>query len=186
MDKGPFIQSYYFSSSHICMWELDHKEGRTLKNWCFRTVALEEFLGQQRRSNQSILKEINSEYSLEGQMPKLKLQYFGHPMWRTDSLEKTLMLGKTRQEEKGVTEDEMVGWHHWFDGHKLGKGQGGLACCSPRGHDKNRIQLGNWTTTATLHNHHLFEYYRNPSRLDLFILIFRKGNWGTYVPCPDN
>ena len=67
-----------------------------------------------RRFNQSILKEISPEYLLEELMLKLKLQYFGHLMRRTDSLEKTLMLGKTegRQEEKGITEDEMVGWHH--------------------------------------------------------------------------
>ena len=63
-----------------------------------------------RSYNQSILKEINTEYSLKGLM--LKLQYFGHLMQRTDSFEKTLMLGKIRQEEKGITEDEMVGWHH--------------------------------------------------------------------------
>ena len=61
-----------------------------------------------RRSNQSILKEINPEYSLEGLMLKLKLQYFRHLMQRADSLEKTLMLGKTEQEEKGMTEDELV------------------------------------------------------------------------------
>ena len=65
-----------------------------------------------RRSNQSILKEISPEYTLEGRMLKLKLHYFGHLMRRTDSLEKTVILGKTRQEEKGITEDEMVGWHH--------------------------------------------------------------------------
>ena len=66
-----------------------------------------------RTSNQSILKEINPESSLEGLRLKLKLQYFGHLMQRPDSLEKTLMLGKTlRQEKKGTTEDEMVGWHH--------------------------------------------------------------------------
>ena len=64
------------------------------------------------------LKEINPEYSLEGLILKLKLQYFGHLMRRTDSLEKTLMLGKTGgQEEKGMTEDEMVGWHHRLNGH---------------------------------------------------------------------
>ena len=61
-----------------------------------------------RRSNQSILKEINPDYALEGLMLKLKLQYFGHMIRRADSLEKTLMLGKI----EGVTEDEMVGWHH--------------------------------------------------------------------------
>ena len=67
-----------------------------------------------RRSNQSTLKEINSEYSLEELMLKLKLQYFGHLMQRVDLFEKTLRLGKMerRQEEKGMTEDEMVGWHH--------------------------------------------------------------------------
>ena len=66
-----------------------------------------------RISNQSILKEISSECSLEGLMLKLKLQYFDHLMPRTDSLEKILILGKiVRQEEKATTEDEMVGWHH--------------------------------------------------------------------------
>ena len=65
------------------------------------------------KSNQSILKAINPEYSLEGLMLKLKLQYFGHLMRRVDSLEKTLMLGGDwGQEEKGMTEDEMAGWHH--------------------------------------------------------------------------
>ena len=66
-----------------------------------------------RRSNQSILKEINLGISLEGMMLKLKLQYFGHLMRRVDSLEKTLMLGRIAgKEEKGTIEDEMVGWHH--------------------------------------------------------------------------
>ena len=66
-----------------------------------------------RRSNQSILKEINPEYVLEGLMLKLKLQYFGHLMRKTDSLEKTLMLGKLEGRRIRVTtEDEMVGWHH--------------------------------------------------------------------------
>ena len=67
-----------------------------------------------RRSNQSLIKEIRPEYALEGLMLKLKLQYFGHLMRRTDSLEKTSMLGKIegRREEKGASEDEMVGWHH--------------------------------------------------------------------------
>ena len=83
-----------------------------------------------RRSNQSILKEISPEYSLDGLMLKLKLQYFGHLMRRTDSLEKT---------KKGTAEDEMVGWHHRLDGHEfeqcLGdrEAQGSLACCSPWG-----------------------------------------------------
>ena len=72
-----------------------------------------------RRFNQSILKEINPEYSLEGPMMKLKLQYSGYLVQRTDSLEKTLMLGKIEGREKGVTEDEMVGWHHRLNGHEF-------------------------------------------------------------------
>ena len=72
-----------------------------------------------RRSNQSILKEISPEYSLEGQMLKLKLQYFGHLMRRTDSLEKTDAGRDWGQEEKGTTEDEMAGWYHRHDGHEF-------------------------------------------------------------------
>ena len=95
-------------------------------------------------------KEISPEYSLEGLMLKLKLQYFGHLMRRTDSFEKTLMLGKIEgREEKGTTEDEVVGWHHQLNGHEfeltpgVGDGQGGLVCCSPRG---RRVgQLTDWT-----------------------------------------
>ena len=86
-----------FSSSHIQMWELDHTEGWAPKNWCFWTVVLEKTLESpldRRRSNQSILKEISPEYLFEGLMLKLKFQNFGHLMWRTDSLAKTLMLGK--------------------------------------------------------------------------------------------
>ena len=85
-----------------------------------------------KRSNQSILKEIHTEYSLEGLMLKLKLHYFGHLMWKTDSLEKTLMLGK------GMTEDEMVGWNHRLNGHEFeqclgdSEGQGSLSCWSPQ------------------------------------------------------
>ena len=97
-DKGPSSQSYGFSSSHVGMWELDHKEGWALKNRCFWTVVLEKTLGSpsdNKDSNQSILKEINPEYSLEGLMLKLKFQLFGHLMWRTDSLENIPMLGKT-------------------------------------------------------------------------------------------
>ena len=87
-----------------------------------------------------ILKEISPEYALEGLMLKLKLQYFGHLMQRTDSLEKTLMLAKGEQEEKGATEDKMVGWHHQLNRHEfeqapgVSDGQGSLACCSPWGH----------------------------------------------------
>ena len=79
------------------MWELDYKESWAPKNWCFWTVVLEKTLESPlvaKRSNQSILKEISPEYSLEGLMLKLKLQYFGHLMRRAISFERTLMLGK--------------------------------------------------------------------------------------------
>ena len=97
-----------------------------------------------RRSNQSILKEINPEYLLEGLMLKLKLQYFGHLMRRAGSLEKTLMLGKIlRQEKKGTTEVKMVGWHYQFNGREFqqtpgdSEGEGSLVCCSPWGHKES-------------------------------------------------
>ena len=89
-----------------------------------------------RRSNQSILKEISPEYSLEGLMLKLKLQYFGHLMQRTDSLEKTLMLGKIEGRRRRGRQ-RMIGWHQQLSGHefeqapRVGDGQGSLICCSP-------------------------------------------------------
>ena len=90
-------KSYVFYNSHVWMWELDHKEGWILKInalelWCWRRLLRVPWTA--RRSNQSILKEINLEYSLEELMLKLKFQYFGHLSWKADSLEKTLMLGK--------------------------------------------------------------------------------------------
>ena len=102
--------------------------------WCWRRLLKVSWTA--RRSNQSILKEISPEHSLEGLILKLKLQYFVHLMRRTDSLEKTLILGKI---ERGTIEDEMVGWHHRLNGHEfeqapgVGDGQGSLACCSPCG-----------------------------------------------------
>ena len=94
-DKDPSSQSYHFSSSHVWMWELDCKENWVLKNWCFELWCWRRLLRVPwtTRSNQSILKEVNPEYSLKGLM--LKLQYFGYLMQRANSLEKTLMLGKT-------------------------------------------------------------------------------------------
>ena len=140
------------------MWELGLKESWAPKNWCFQTLILEKTLESPwtaRRSNQSILKEINPEYSLEGLMLKLKLQYFGHLMRRTDSLEKTLDARKDwRQEENGTTEDEMVGWHHQLDIHEfeqvpeVGDGQGSLAYCIPWGH-KELDMTSNWSDWMT-------------------------------------
>ena len=102
----------------------------------------EKVLWIARRSNQSILRDINPEYSLEGLMLKLKLQYFGHLMQTDDSLEKSLMRRKSRAEEEGVRGQD--GWtHHQRNEHELGQtpgdgeGQGGLVCCSPWGRKKS-------------------------------------------------
>ena len=107
--------------------------------WCWRRLLRVPWTAS--RSNQSILKEASPGCSLEGLMLNLKLQYFGYLMRRTDSLEKTLMLGKIEdRRRKGRTEDEMVGWHHQLNGHGfgwtlgIGDGQGGLACCSSWDH----------------------------------------------------
>ena len=99
-NKGPSSEGYGFLNSHVWMWDLDYKESWVPKNWCFWTIVFKrrrELLRvpwTARRSNQSIWEEISPEYSLEGLILKLKVQYFGHLMRRTDSFEKTLMLGK--------------------------------------------------------------------------------------------
>ena len=112
-NKGPFSQSFDFSSSHVWMWELDHNENWVPKNWCFELWCWRRLLRVpwiSRRSNQSIIKEISPEYSLEALM--LNLQYFGHLMWRTDSVEKTLKLGKIEGRRRR-------GWKRmrWLDGN---------------------------------------------------------------------
>ena len=105
--------------------------------WCWRILLRVPWTAW--RLNQSILKEINPEYSLEGLMLKLKLQYSGHLMWRTDSVEKTDAGKDWRQEERGW-HDEMVGWYHQLSGHEfvqtlgVGEGQGSWVCCSSWGH----------------------------------------------------
>ena len=107
------------------------------------------------RSNQSILKKISPEYLLEGLMLKLKLQYFGHLMQRTDSFERDSNAGKDwRQEEKGTTEDKIVGWYHRLNGHEfgwtlgVGDGQGGLACCDSWG--RNELDTTEWLIWSDL------------------------------------
>ena len=113
-NKGPLSQRYGFSSSHVWMWELDYKESsarriHAFELWCWRRLL--SIPWTTRRSNQSILKEISPEYSLGGLMLKLKLQYFGHLMRRTESLEKILMLGKIEGWRRR-------GWQRmrWLDG----------------------------------------------------------------------
>ena len=93
-------------------WRID-----AFELWCWKRLLRVPWTA--RRSNQSILKEIGPEYSLEGLILKLKLQYSGHLMWRDDSFEKTLMLGKIEGRSRKGWQDEMVGWHHWPNGHEF-------------------------------------------------------------------
>ena len=137
-------------------WTIKKPEHRRIdpsELWCWRKLLRVPWT--ERRSNQSLLKEISPEYSLEGLMLKLKL-------WPPDV--KNWLIGKDpdagidwRQEEKGMTEDEMVGWHHWLNGHefeqalKVGDGQGSLACCSPWGcKESDTTEWLNWTVPPLL------------------------------------
>ena len=101
----------------------EHQRIDAFKLWWWRRLLRVPWTV--RRSNQSILKEINHEYSLEGLRLKLKLQYFGYVMRRASSLEKPLMLEDWGQKEKGAKEDEMLGWHHQLNGHEFEQTPGG-------------------------------------------------------------
>ena len=137
------------------MWELDHEEGWVPKNWCFQIVMLEETL-----ESPLDCKEIQPVHPKGNQ----SWIFFGRTdaeaetpiLWPPD--EKNWLIWKDpnagkdwRREEKGMTEDEMVGWHHWLDGHEfeeapgVGDGQGSLACCSPWGVAKSWTKLSDWT-----------------------------------------
>ena len=121
--KGLYSQSYGFSSSHVWMWELDHKEVWVPKNWCFWIVMLEKTLESPLYCKE--IKPVNP----KGNQPwifigmtdaEAEVPIFGHQIWRTDSVEKTLMLGKTEgRTRRRVTKDEIVGWHHWLNGHEF-------------------------------------------------------------------
>ena len=121
-------------------WTIRKAEYRRIEAfelWCWRKLLRIPLSA--RRSNQSILEVINLEYALQGLRLKLKCQYFGHRMQRADSLEKTLLLGKTESRRRRGQRDEMVGWHHGLNGHKSeqtprdSEGQGSLVGCSPWG-----------------------------------------------------
>ena len=112
------------------------------KLWCWRRLLRVPWTA--RRSNQSILKEIGPEYSLEGLLLKLKLYYFGYLMRRAGALEKTLMLGKIEGRRRSRWQNEMTGWHHRIDGHESeqqtpwdSEGQGSLPHCSPWVHEES-------------------------------------------------
>ena len=123
----------------------EHRRIDAFELWCWRGLLRVPWTA--RRSNQSILK-ISPGISLEGMMLKLKLQYFGHLMQRVDSLEKTDAGKDWGQEEKGTTEGEMAGWHHWLNGREsewtpgVGDGQGSLACCDSWG--RKELDMTEW------------------------------------------
>ena len=154
--KVCLVKAMFFSSGHVWLWELDCEESWVLKNWCFWTVVLEKTL-----ESPLDCKEIQPVHSKGDQ----SWVFFG----RTDAKAETLILwpphakswltGKDPdagrdwgQEEKGTTEDEMAGWHHWLDGREfewtlvVGDGQGGLACCDSRGRkESDTTERLNWT-----------------------------------------
>ena len=152
-NKGPPSQSYGFSSSHVWMWELDYKESWVLKNWCFSTVVLEktvfpldckEIQPVHPKGNQSLI--LIGRTDTETEAPIL---------WPRDA--KSWLIGKDpeagkdwRQEEKGIKEDEIVGWHHQLDGHEfkqaLGVGDGqGAWCAAVHGVTESWTGLTDWT-----------------------------------------
>ena len=150
--KGLSSQRYGFSSSHVWMWELDYKESPALKNWCFWTVVLEktpdspldckEIKPVNHKGNQSWIfigrTDIKAEPPTLGQHDTKNW-----PIWKYPDAGKDWW-----QEKKGTIENEMVGWHHWLDGHEfeqpagVSDRTGGLACCSPRGSKESDID---WT-----------------------------------------
>ena len=153
---SPFCQGYGFSSDHVWMWELDCDESWVPKNWYFWTVVLEKTL-----ESPLHCQEIQSVHS-KGDQPWV---FFGRNDAKAETLVlwpphvKSWLIGKDPdagrdwgQEEKGTTEDEMAGWHHWLDGRNsewtpgVGDGQGGLACCDSWGRkESDTIERLNWT-----------------------------------------
>ena len=125
VNKGLSSQGYGFSSSHVwtihVCWTIkkpEHWRFDGFELWCWRRLLRVPWTA--RRSNQSILMEIGPGFSLEGLILRLKLQYFDHLMWRGDSFEKTLMLGKIEGGRRRERQDEMVRWHHQLNGHEFG------------------------------------------------------------------
>ena len=152
--KGLSSQSYGFSNSHVWMWELDHKESWAPKNWCFLTLVLEQTLESHLdwKEIQPVNPRGNQSWIFIG-----RTDVEAPILWTPDA--KNWLTGKDtdagkdwRHEEKGTTEDKMVGWYHWLDGHAfeqapgVGDGQGSLACCSPWSRkESDTTECLNWT-----------------------------------------
>ena len=168
--KGPSNQSYVFFSSHVWMWKLNYKESWVLKNWCFWTVVLEKTL-----KSPLDCKEIQPVHRKGGQswvfIGRTHAEAETPILWPPEL--KNWLIGKDpdagkdwRQEEKRMTEDEMVGWHHWLNGHGfeqapwVGEGQGSMVWCSPWGHKESAATVLNWNFSNFLHslNHDLISW----------------------------
>ena len=151
-DKGLSSQSYGFSTSYVWMWELEHEENWALKNWCFWTVMLEKSLESPLDCKE--IKPVNPKQNQPWifiERTDSKVPIFWPPYAKT-VIGKDHDAGKVWRQEKGMTEVEMVGWHHWLNGHEfeqaqgVGDGQGSLVCCSPWGHKQaDMTERLNWT-----------------------------------------
>ena len=158
--KVHLSQGYGFSSGHVWISELDYKESWAPKNWCFWTVVLEKTL-----ESPLDFKEIQPVHPKGDQswvfIERTDAEAETPILWPPDAkswlIWKDCDVGKDwRREEKGTTEDEMVGWHHWLNGHKfgwtlgVGDGQRGLESCDPRGHkESDTTEQLNWTENKT-------------------------------------
>ena len=155
--KGPSSQGYCFSSGHVRMWELDYKESWARKNWCFWTVVLEKTLESPLdcKESQTVHPKGNRSWIfIERTNVEAETPILWPPDVKSWLIWKDPDAGKDwRREEKGTTEDEMVGWYHWHDGHEFeqalegGDGQGSLVCCSPWGcKDSDTTERLTWTS----------------------------------------
>ena len=160
VNKGPSSQGYGFSSSHVWMWELDYKESWALKNWYLGTAVLEKTLESPLdcKEIQPVHPEGDQSWVIIGRTdPEAETPILWPPDVKSWLIWKDPDAGKDwRQEEKGTTEDEMVGWHYWLNGHgfgwTLGVGdeQGGLACCGSWGHkESDTTERLNWTESVS-------------------------------------